>query len=124
MSRHKLVELQKIVDEKIESLKEEVEIWTNMRLNPLYISDRRDEIQFLQWTTKTIQSILSRDFDGRQFRANKKRVEVLETIEFEKTLLERIEELKFKLKNSNNLRESDFLINEICLKVFWGACLI
>src|SRR5919106_3230265 len=117
MSRHKLVELQKIVDEKIESLKEEVEIWTNMRLNPLYISDRRDEIQFLQWTTKTIQSILSRDFDGRQFRANKKRVEVLETIEFEKTLLERIEELKFKLKNSNNLRESDFLINEICLKV-------
>ena len=124
MHKHKLIELQKIVDEKIGSLKEEVEIGTNIKLNPLYISDSRDEIQFLQWATRTIQSILSRDFDGRQFRANKKRVEVLETIEFEKTLLERIEELKFKLKNSNNLRESDFLINEICLKVFWGACLI
>src|SRR5919106_1528063 len=112
MHKHKLIELQKIVDEKIGSLKE-VEIGTNIKLNPLYISDRRDEIQFLQWTTRTIQSILSRDFDGRQFVANKKRVEMMETIEFENTLQERIKELNFKLKNSNNLRESDFLINEI-----------
>ena len=48
MSRHKLVELQKIVDEKIGTLKEEVEIGTNVKLNPLYIADRKDEIDFLQ----------------------------------------------------------------------------
>ena len=113
MQKHKLLELQKIVEEKIGSLKEEVEIGTNIKLSPLYIADRRNEIQFLQWTTRTIRSILSRDFDGRQFGANKKRVEMMETIEFENTLQERIKELNFKLKNSNNLRESDFLINEI-----------
>ena len=61
-----LVELQKIVDEKIGSLKEEVEIGTNVKLNVLYIADRRDEIEFLQWTTRTIQSILNRDIDERQ----------------------------------------------------------
>src|ERR671919_2446920 len=98
MRKHKLVELQKIVEVGIGSLIEEVEIGTNIKLNPLYIADRRDEIDFLQWTTRTIQSILSRDFDGRQFVANKKRAEMMETIEFENTLQERIEELKFKLK--------------------------
>ena len=55
---HKLIELQKIVDEKIGTLKEEVEIGTNVKLNMLYIDDRRDEIQFLQWSTRIIQSIL------------------------------------------------------------------
>jgi hypothetical protein len=35
MSKHKLVELQKVIDEKIGSLKEEVEIGTNVKLNPL-----------------------------------------------------------------------------------------
>lgn len=34
-------------------------------------------------------------------------------IEFESVLKERIEDLNIKLKNSNNLRESDILINEI-----------
>jgi hypothetical protein len=36
-----------------------------------------------------------------------------QTIEFESVLKERIEDLNVKLKNSNNLRESDILINEI-----------
>ena len=53
MSRDKLVELQNIVNEKIGALKEEVEIGTNVKLNALYIDDRRDEIEFLQWTTRT-----------------------------------------------------------------------
>ena len=48
MSRHKLIELQKIVDEKIGALKEEVEIGTNVKLNPLYITDRKDEKEVLQ----------------------------------------------------------------------------
>lgn len=36
-----------------------------------------------------------------------------ETIEFENSLQERVQELNFKLKDCNNLRESDILINEI-----------
>ena len=114
MSRHKLVELQEIVDEKIGALREEVEIGTNVKLNVLYIADRRDEIEFLQWTTRTIQSILNRDIDERQqLGITKKRLEMMDKIEFENTLQERVEELNLKLKDSNNLRESDILINEI-----------
>ena len=114
MSRHKLIELQKIVHEKIGALKEEVEIGTNVKLNVLYIADRRDEIQFLQCTTRIIQSILNRDIDDRpQLGASKKRLEMMETIEFENSLQERVQELNLKLKDCNNLRESDILINEI-----------
>jgi hypothetical protein len=47
MSKHKLVDLQKVIDEKIGSLKEEVEIGTNVKINPLHIADRRDEMGFL-----------------------------------------------------------------------------
>ena len=113
MSRHKLIESQKIVDEKIGSLKEEVEIGTNVKLNMLYKADRRDEIEFLQWTTRTIQSILNRDIgDHPQLGTPKKRIEMMETIEL-RTLQERVQELNIKLKDSNNLRESDILINEI-----------
>jgi hypothetical protein len=66
MQKHKLIELQKVVEEKIGSLKEEVEIGTNVKLNPLYIADRRDEIEFRLWTTRIIQSILNRNIDERQ----------------------------------------------------------
>ena len=59
MHKYKLIELQKIVNEKIGALKEEVEIGTNVKLNVLYLADRRDEIEFLQWTTRTIRSILN-----------------------------------------------------------------
>jgi hypothetical protein len=98
----------------IGSLKEEVEIGTNVKLNPLYIADRRDEIEFRLWTTRMIQSILNRSIDERlQLGVNKKRLEMMETIEFENTLQQRIQELKLKLKDCDNLRESDILINEI-----------
>ena len=114
MSRHKLVELQNIVNEKIGALREEVEIGTNVKLNVLYIDDRRDEIEFLHWTTRIIQSILNRDIDDRpQLGAPKKRLEMMDTIEFQNAVQERVEELNLKLKDSNNLRESDILINEI-----------
>ena len=113
MHKHKLIELQKIIKEKIGSLREEVEIATNVKLNPLYIADRHDEIEFLLWTTRIIQSILNRDYDERQqLGAPNKRLEMMDTIEFENTLQERVEELKLKLKESNNLRETDILINE------------
>ena len=114
MHKHKLIELQKIVDEKIGALKEEVEIGTNVKLNPLYIADRRDELESLQWTTRIIQSILNREIDERQqVGITKNRLKMMDMIEFENTLEERIEELNLKLKDSNNLRESDILINEI-----------
>lgn len=112
--KHKFIELQKIIEEKIGSLKEEVEVSTNVKLNPLYIADRKDEIEFLQCTTRIIQSILNRDIDDRpQLGAPKKRLEMMETIEFENSLQEQVQELNLKLKACNNLRESDILINEI-----------
>ena len=114
MSKHKLIELQKIIDEKIGSVKEEVEIGTNVKLNHLYIEDRKDEIGFLCWITRIIQSILNRDIDERQkLGITKKRLEMMDAIEFENSLQERIQELKLSLKDCNNLRDSDILINEI-----------
>jgi hypothetical protein len=41
MSKHKLNELQKIIEEKIGSLNEEVEIGTNLKLNPLHMAPPR-----------------------------------------------------------------------------------
>ncbi|MGB8086972.1 MAG: hypothetical protein WCF07_11855 [Nitrososphaeraceae archaeon] len=115
MRKHKLIELQKIIEERIGSLTEEVEIAINVKLNPLYIADRKDEIEFLRWTATIIYSILSRDIDRKQVQigTTKMRLELADTIEFENTLNKRIEELNLKLKESNNLRESDILINEL-----------
>jgi len=111
---HKLIELQKIIGETIGSLKEEVIVGTNVKLNALYIDDRQDEIQFLQWITRIIQSVLNQDFDERQqLGINKKRLEMMDTIEFETILQDRVQELKLKQKDCNNPRESDILINEI-----------
>jgi hypothetical protein len=84
MQKHKLLELNKIIEEKIGSLKEEVEIGTNVKLNPLYIADRRDEIEFLQWIIRIIQPILNRDnVEQHQLGITKKRLEMMQTIEFE-----------------------------------------
>ena len=88
---------------------------TNVKLNSLYIADRKDEIEFVRWTATVINSILSRDIDRKQVQlgTTKMRLELADTIEFENTLNKRIEELNLKLKESNNLRGSDILINEI-----------
>jgi hypothetical protein len=115
MRKNKLVELRKIIEDRIGSLTEEVEIATNVKLNPLYIADRKDEIEFVRWTATIINSILSRDIDRKQVQigTTKMRLELADTIEFENILNKRIEELNLKLKESNNLRESDILINEL-----------
>jgi hypothetical protein len=115
MRKHKLIEFKKIIEERIGSLTEEVEIATNVKLNPLYIADRKDEIEFLRWTAIVISSILSRNIDRKQVQlgTTKIRLELCDTIEFENTLQERVQEINLKLKESNNLRESDVLINEI-----------
>ena len=115
MSKHKLVELRKILDERIGSLTEEVEIATNVKLNPLYIADRKDEIEFVRWTVTIVDSILNRDNEYRQVQlgANKMRLELADCIKFENILQNRVQELNLKLKECDNLRESDILINEI-----------
>ena len=90
MQKHILIELQKIIEERIGSLIEEVEIASNVKLNVLYIADRKDEIEFLQWIVRIIQPILHRDNDERQqqqqLAITKKRLEMMETIEFENTI--------------------------------------
>jgi hypothetical protein len=48
MSKHKLIEPRKIIEERIGSLYEEVEIATNVKLNSLYIADCKDEIEFVR----------------------------------------------------------------------------
>lgn len=115
MPKHKLIELRKIIEERIGSLTEEVEIATNVKLNPLYIADRKDEIEFVRWTVRIIGSILNRDNGHKQVQlgTSKIRLELADVIKFEDILKRRIEELNIKLKESNNLRESDILINEI-----------
>jgi hypothetical protein len=115
MHKHKLFELRQIIEERVGSLTEEVEIATNVKLNPLYIADRKDEIEFVRWTVTIIDSILSRDNEYKriQLGTTKTRLELADTIEFENILQNRIQQLKLRLKESNDLRESDILINEI-----------
>jgi flagellar hook-basal body complex protein FliE len=111
---HKLIQLGKIIEERISSLKEEVEIASNVQLNPIYVADRRDEIQLLEWTIRNINSTLiqSNQQFQQELAATKERQELTEIVKFENILKARIEELNVKLKNSKNLREPDILINE------------
>jgi hypothetical protein len=115
MRKHQLIELRKIIEERIGSLTEEVEIATNVKLNPLYIADRKDEIEFVRWTVIIIDSILNRDNEHKQVQlgTTKMRLQLADCMEFENILQNRVQELNLKLKDSNNLRESDVLINEI-----------
>jgi hypothetical protein len=48
----------KIIEERIEALPEEMEIATNVKLNPLYIVDRKDKIESLRWMTRIIRWVL------------------------------------------------------------------
>jgi hypothetical protein len=111
---HKLVQLDKIIEKRTGSLREEIEIAINVQLSPLYIADRRDEVEFLKWTRRVVRLVLNQVEEKQEkLVTTKERQELTDTIEFEHALKERIEELNVKLKNSNNLRESDILVNEI-----------
>jgi hypothetical protein len=63
---HKLNKLAKIIEERIGSLREEVEIATNVKLNSLYIIDRKDEIESLYWTMRIIHWVLDQAHDKQQ----------------------------------------------------------
>jgi len=113
MQEHKLLELNKIIEERIGSLREEVEIATNVKLNPLYIIELKDEIVSLRWTTRIIRWILDRAIDGQQLGITKKRLELEDTKKFENMLDEKIQELEIELEDSNTDREEEVLVKEI-----------
>jgi hypothetical protein len=114
MHKHKLIELQKIIEERIGTVTEEVEIATNAKLNPFYIIDRKDEIEFLRWTTRIIRWILDRAIDGQQqLGVNNKQSESEDTKKFENMLHDKIQELNIELEDSNTDREKEVLVNEI-----------
>lgn len=114
VSKHNLVELQKIIEERIGSLTEEVEVATNVKLNPLYIVDRKDEIESLRWTTRIIRWILDRAIDGRrQLGVNKIRLELEDTQKFENIVHDKIQELHIELEDSDSAREKEVLTNMV-----------
>jgi hypothetical protein len=114
MRKHKLIELQKIIQERIGSLTEEVEIATNVKLNPLYIVDRKDEIESLRWTTRVLRWVLDRAIDGRQqLGLSEVRLELEDTEKFENMLHDKIQELEIELEGSNTDREKEVFVNEI-----------
>ena len=113
MQKHRLLELSKIISERIGSLMEELEIATNVNLNSLYLADLKDEIISLQWATRMLNWILDRAIDGHQPLGDTKRQLESEDIEkFENMLYGRIQVLEIELDDSNTAREKEVLVNE------------
>ena len=100
MQKHKLLKSNEIIGERMGSLIEEVEIATNVKLNLLYIADRKDEIEFLRWTATVINSILNQDNELKQVQlgTSEIRMELSDVINFENILNKRIEEVKCKIE--------------------------
>jgi hypothetical protein len=112
MHKHKLIELQKIIEVRVGSLTEEVEIATNVKLNPLYIVDLKDEIASLQWTTRIIHWVLDRAVDGqRHLGVNRLQLEPNDIKKFENMIYDKIQELEIELENSNSIREKEVVTN-------------
>jgi hypothetical protein len=114
MQKHRLIELQKIIEERIGSLTEEVEIATNVKLNPLYIANCKDEIGSLQWSIRIIQWVLDRTVDGqRQPGVNRIQLESDDIKKFENMLHDKMQELEIELEDSNTDREKEIIVNQI-----------
>ena len=114
MPKHKLITLYKIIQERIGSLSDEVEIATNVRLNPLYIVDRKDEIESLRWTTRIIRWILDQAIDAREtLGVSEIRLELEDIKKFENMLHDKIQELEIELEDSHAGKEKEVLRNRI-----------
>jgi hypothetical protein len=114
MHKHKLIELQKIIEVRVGSLTEEVEIATNVKLNPLYIVDLKDDIASLQWTTRIIHWVLDRAVDGqRHLGVNRLQLEPNDIKKFENMIYDKIQELEIELENSNSIREKEVVTNQV-----------
>jgi len=114
MNKHKLIRLNKIIQERIGSLTEEVEIATSVRLNPLYIVDCKDKIECLRWAMRIIRWILERAIDSRQqLGVDEVQLELEDIKKFENMLDDKIQELQIELEDSNIDREKEVVVNEI-----------
>jgi hypothetical protein len=114
MSKHELIELQKIIEVRIGSLIEEVEIATNVKLNSLYIANLKDELESLQWTTRIIKWVLDRAvYRQRHLRVNRTQLELDDIKKFENMLHDKIQELEIELEDSNSDREKEIILNQI-----------
>jgi len=114
MQKHILIELNKIIEERMGSLTEEVEIATNARMNPLYLIDRKDELESLRWVTRIITWVLDRAIDGRQLLGvTHERLELEDTKKFENMIHDKIQELEVELVDSDSTREKEVIRNEI-----------
>jgi hypothetical protein len=110
MQKHRLIELQKIIEGRIG----EVEIATNVKLNPLYIANCKDEIGSLQWSIRIIQWVLDRAVDRqRQPGVNKIQLESDDIKKFENMLHDKMQELEIELEDSNTDREKEIIVNQI-----------
>jgi len=112
---HKLNKLAKIIEERIGSPREEVEIATNVKLNSWYIIDRKDEIQSLYWTMRIIHWVLDRAHNKQQqqLEVSKMHLELEDTKKFENMLNDKIQELEIEIEDSDTAREKEILLNEI-----------
>jgi hypothetical protein len=113
MRKHRLIELQKIIEVRIGTLIEEVEIATNVKLNPLYIVDRKDEIETLQWVTRITRWVLDQAIDRQQLGIDKVRLELEDTKKFDNLLHDKIQELGIELEDSNTDKEKEIIVNQI-----------
>ncbi len=81
---HKLVQLDKIIEKRTGSLREEIEIATNVQLNSLYIADRRDEVEFLEWTRRVVRLVLNHVEEKQEkVVTTKERQEITDILKFE-----------------------------------------
>src|ERR687892_216566 len=115
MYTHKLIILTRILEERIGSLIEEVEIATNVKLNPLYINDRKDEVESLQWAMRIIRWILDQTNDDKQLQlgVTNLHLELDGSQKFENILHEKIQELEIEFEDSVTAREKEVLTNRI-----------
>jgi hypothetical protein len=111
---HKLVKLQEIIEQRIGSLREEVEVATNIKLNALYVTDLKDETASLQRTTRLINWILDQTLDGQQrLGVTRQRLELEDEKKFIDMLHDRIQVLEIELDDSNSDREKEIIVNQI-----------
>jgi hypothetical protein len=81
---HRLIQLDKIIEKRTGSLREEIEMATNVQLSPLYIADRRDEVEFLEWTRRVVGLVLNHVEEKQgKLVTSKERQEITDIIEFE-----------------------------------------
>lgn len=114
MQKHRLVELQRIIEVRIGSLIEEVEIATNVNLNPLYIANCIYELDSLRWTTRIIRWVLDRAVnDQRQLGINRTQLELEDIKKFGNMLDDKLQELEIELEDSSTGREKEIIVNQI-----------